>query len=184
MDSYKNRYRGARPGVDYDVRNPTLQGLLPGRDLSKGEAGLYGFDKLTFRAFQKGRTMQQMIANRLNSGGTYAAAGAMWGNPGPGVRVTDSLGRSAMVSQAAADAFNSKSRGASPATIQRSMEKINQQKEIEPKILTASGTAVGGSAQGVKIKKSEASKSRNTKGTKSLGREARNATMKISNLNL
>ena len=94
--------RGAKPGTDYDVRNPTIQGLLPGRDLSQGADGLAGFDKLTYNQFQKGNTIQQRIANHLNSGGTYAASGAMWGNPGPGVRVTDNQGRSALVSESAA----------------------------------------------------------------------------------
>ena len=55
----------------------------------------------------------------------------------------------------------------------------------DPKTLTTEGSAVGGGAQGVKIKRSKAAKAgKNTKGTRSLSRGQRNAAMKISNLNL
>ena len=55
----------------------------------------------------------------------------------------------------------------------------------EPKALTTEGTAVGGSAQGVKIKRSDASKKgKNPKGTRSLNRAQRNANMQINTLNL
>jgi hypothetical protein len=55
----------------------------------------------------------------------------------------------------------------------------------EPKTLTTEGSAVGGGAKGVKIKRSDASKKgRNTKGTRSLNRKQRNAAMQINNLNL
>tara|TARA_B100001287_G_scaffold272539_1_gene274387 strand:+ start:300 stop:743 length:444 start_codon:yes stop_codon:yes gene_type:complete len=55
----------------------------------------------------------------------------------------------------------------------------------EPKALTTKATAVGGAAQGVKIKRSNASKTgKNTRGTRSLNRKQRNASMQINNLNL
>lgn len=55
----------------------------------------------------------------------------------------------------------------------------------EPKAMTTKATAVGGAAQGVKIKRSEASKKgKNTRGTRSLNRKQRNASMQINNLNL
>ncbi len=55
----------------------------------------------------------------------------------------------------------------------------------DPKTLTTKGSAVGGGAQGVKVKRSKASKAgKNAKGTRSLGRAQRNSAMKISNLNL
>ena len=55
----------------------------------------------------------------------------------------------------------------------------------DPKTLTTQGSAVGGGAKGVKIKRSEASKkSKNSRGTKALSRGQRASSMKISNLNL
>ena len=55
----------------------------------------------------------------------------------------------------------------------------------DPKTLTTEGSAVGGTAAGVKIKRSKASKGgKNAKGTRSLSRSQRNSAMKISNLNL
>ena len=55
----------------------------------------------------------------------------------------------------------------------------------DPKTLTTAGSAVGGNAAGVKIKRSNASKkNKNSKGTQSLNRASRNTSMKISNLNL
>ena len=55
----------------------------------------------------------------------------------------------------------------------------------DPKTLTTEGSAVGGGAKGVKIKRSEASKkSKNSRGTKALSRGQRASSMKISNLNL
>ena len=60
-----------------------------------------------------------------------------------------------------------------------------QQKKPEPppppKATTTSASAVGGSAKGVKIKRSNM---QNTSGTKSLNRKNRNRSMQISNLNL
>jgi len=55
----------------------------------------------------------------------------------------------------------------------------------DPKTLTTKGSAVGGGAKGVKIKRSKASKgNKNTRGTRTLSRSQRNSSMKISNLNL
>tara|TARA_B100001094_G_C18186224_1_gene803973 strand:+ start:1138 stop:1584 length:447 start_codon:yes stop_codon:yes gene_type:complete len=55
----------------------------------------------------------------------------------------------------------------------------------DPKALTTSATAVGGSAKGVKIKRSKNAKAgNNTRGTRSLNRSSRNTQMQISNLNL
>lgn len=55
----------------------------------------------------------------------------------------------------------------------------------DPKTLTTKGSAVGGGAKGVKIKRSKASKgNKNTRGTRSLSRSQRNSSMKISNLNI
>lgn len=55
----------------------------------------------------------------------------------------------------------------------------------DPKTLTTQGSAVGGGAKGVKIKRSEASKkSKNSRGTRALSRGQRASSMKISNLNL
>jgi len=55
----------------------------------------------------------------------------------------------------------------------------------EPTALTTSGTAVGGTAKGVKIKRSDAAKKgKNTRGTRALNRKQRASSMQISNLNL
>ena len=53
----------------------------------------------------------------------------------------------------------------------------------KPKALNTEGTAVGGSARGVKSKRSEASK-RGRRGTRTLNRRQRNSQMQINNLNL
>tara|TARA_Y100000739_G_C20546400_1_gene436087 strand:+ start:44 stop:379 length:336 start_codon:yes stop_codon:yes gene_type:complete len=53
----------------------------------------------------------------------------------------------------------------------------------KPKALNTKGTAVGGSARGVKSKRSEASK-RGRRGTRSLNRKQRAARMKINNINI
>jgi len=62
--------------------------------------------------------------------------------------------------------------------------KYEAPKMPEPKALTTSGTPVGGSASGVKIKRSKASQSPSKRGTTSLSRGSRNPSLKISNLNL
>lgn len=51
------------------------------------------------------------------------------------------------------------------------------------KALNTKGTAVGGSARGVKSKRSEASK-RGRRGTRSLNRKQRATRMKINNINI
>tara|TARA_B100000902_G_scaffold108774_1_gene110463 strand:+ start:956 stop:1267 length:312 start_codon:yes stop_codon:yes gene_type:complete len=53
----------------------------------------------------------------------------------------------------------------------------------KPKALNTKGTAVGGSARGVKSKRSEASK-RGRRGTRSLNRKQRATRMKINNINI
>ncbi len=55
----------------------------------------------------------------------------------------------------------------------------------EPKTMTTDATPVGGSARGVKINRGpDTGKGPNVKGTRALGRKARNAQMAINNLNL
>ena len=71
-------------------------------------------------------------------------------------------------------------------TQQKAPEPVREAPVIpDPKTLTSESSKVGGAASGVKIKRSKASKTnKNTKGTRSLNRTSRNASMKISNLNL
>ena len=197
--------RGAQPGTDYNVKSPTLQGLLPGRDLSQGRSGLFGFDKLTYDQFQKGTTLQQQIAKRLNAGGTFAAPGKLFGNTGESVKVTDGQGRSAMVTPAAAAAYNSRPLGSSMtpmaeqeaedpmmsavlAALAGVTQALNQPvpeppAPEPPSVTSAYSTPVGASAQGVKIGSGQ-SVGKSTKGTDSFKRDNRNAQMSINNLNL
>ena len=206
QQNYNARNKGAVAGKDYDVRNPTLQGLLPGRDLSKGREGLFGFDRLTYDSFQKGTTIQQKVADRLNSGGTYAASGAMWGNPGPGVRVTDDRGRSATVSQAAADSFNAKQQQARDAQTQNTLQQqqvdfnknltdalaaqeerfMSLLNDLKPAAAVPAPMSIQGNAAGVKRKKSKAESSgSSSKGSSQFNRSMYiNPVTPLNNLNL
>lgn len=54
----------------------------------------------------------------------------------------------------------------------------------EPKALTTKATAVGGTAKGVKSKRSKVSDTFKGRGTRALNRRQRNSQMQINNLNL